>query len=148
MEAIEAAEVAQNCFRDMMQGKFDGIEAKLDPLYNHMSSHVKMQKDRIGGNMAIAQAVFSRSQRIKIRKILGPDLIFIVLNMTKECTKKRIEARHGTSIPEDFVNLLVKYAEFCEPAGEDEENTYNLTISENMSKDDVVEKVLKIVNSE
>ena len=45
------------------------------------------------------------------------------------------------------MNVLVKYAEMCEPAGDDEENAFNVTISEDMSKDDVVKKVLEIVNN-
>ena len=98
--------------------------------------------------MAIAQAVFSRRQRDKLRKIIGPDLVFIVLNMTKECQMKRIKGRHGDSpMLEEFMRVLVKYAEMCEPAGDDEENAFNVTISEDMSKDDVVKKVLEVVNN-
>ena len=98
--------------------------------------------------MAIAQAVFSRRQRDKLRKILGPDLVFIVLNMTKECQMKRIKGRHGDSnMLEEFMRVLMKYAEMCEPAGDDEENAFNVTISEDMSKDDVVKKVLEVVNN-
>ena len=124
------------------------MEENLNPLYDQMSKHVMIQRKRIGGDMAIAQAVFSRRQRDKIREIIGPDLIFIVLNMAKECQKKRIQGRHGDSgMLEEFMRVLVKYAEMCEPAGDDEENAFNVTISEDMSKDDVVKKVLEIVNS-
>ena len=131
----------------MWAGKYDAVEETLNPLYDQMSNHVMIQRKRLGGDMAIAQAVFSRRQRDKLRKIIGPDLVFIVLNMTKECQKKRIQGRHGNSMPEEFMVVLVKYAEMCEPAGDDEENAFNVTISEDMSKDDVVKKVLEIVNN-
>ena len=45
---------------------------------------------RLGGKWAIAQAVFNRSQRDQIKKDLGPDLNFIVLNLTRECQLKRV----------------------------------------------------------
>ena len=41
--------------------------------------------------------------------------------------------------------MLIKYAALCEPAGEDEENAYNLDIDENMTRDDVMKKLLEIV---
>ena len=130
----------------MWAGKYDAVEETLNPLYDQMSNHVMIQRKRLGGDMAIAQAVFSRKQRDKLRKIIGPDLVFIVLNMTKECQMKRIKGRHGDSpMLEEFMRVLVKYAEMCEPAGDDEENAFNVTISEDMSKDDVVKKVLEVV---
>ena len=132
----------------MWAGKYDAVEETLNPLYDQMSNHVMIQRKRLGGDMAIAQAVFSRRQRDKLRKIIGPDLVFIVLNMTKECQMKRIKGRHGDSnMLEEFMRVLMKYAEMCEPAGDDEENAFNVTISEDMSKDDVVKKVLEIVNN-
>ena len=60
--------------------------------------------------MAIAQAINSSKQRDKLRKMIGPELIFIVLSMSKECQMKRIKARHGEDFPEDFMNLLIKAA--------------------------------------
>ena len=41
--------------------------------------------------------------------------------------------------------MLVKLYALYEPAGDDEENAYNVTITEDMSPDDVVERVLEIV---
>ena len=96
-----------------MAGKFDNVEESLNPMYKHMASHVVMQRKRFGGSMAIAQAVFSRTQRDKLRKIIGPDLVFIVLNMTKECQRKRIKGRHGDTMPDSFLEILYKYAELC-----------------------------------
>ena len=40
--------------------------------------------------------------------------------------------------------MLNKIHELHEPAGDDEENAFNLTITENMSPDDVIQKVLEI----
>ena len=82
-------------FQELIQGNLDSVEEELEPMYEQMSKHIVLQRKRLGGNMAIAQAVFSRGQRERIRKMIGPDLVFIVMNLTKECQLKRVESRHG-----------------------------------------------------
>ena len=47
-----------------------------------------------------------RRGRDLCREILGSDVVFIVLNMTKSCQKKRIEARHG--VGSGVENMLIK----------------------------------------
>ena len=42
------------------------------------------------------------------------------------------------------MNVMIKWAEMCEPAGEDEVNAYNLDITGDMTKEEVVQKVLEI----
>ena len=96
--------------------------------------------------MAVAQAIYSRKQRDSMRKILGPECTFIVLNMSRECQKKRVTERHGEDANEDFMNMLIKFAAMYEPAGEDEENAYNVEITEDMSREDVIQKILDIVD--
>ena len=63
-------------FQELINGKMDGIEDELEPMYEEMSKHIALQRKRLGGNMAIAQAVFSRGQRERIGKMIGPDLVF------------------------------------------------------------------------
>ena len=130
----------------MMQGKFDKerIEDGCKPFYEEMAKDLIKQRKRIGGDWAIAQAVFSRNQREFIREKVGSGLVFIVLNLTKECQLHRVKARHGDSMGDVFLNLMVKYAALCEPAGEDEENAYNITITEDMTRDDVIKKIVEI----
>ena len=132
-------------FKEMMAGKFDNLEVALQPMYENMAKSVKKQKERLGGNMAIAQAVFTRSQRDSLRKLVGPDLVFIVLNMSKECQIKRVKGRHGDTLGDQFMNILIKYAELCEPAEYDEENAYNVMITDDMNRDDVLQKIIEIV---
>ena len=124
-----------------------GDGSAMEPFYMVMAEDLVKQRNRLGGDWAIAQAVFSRKQREYLRQQLGPNLVFVVLNLTKECQKKRVESRHGDSLGEDFLVVLEKYAELCEPAGEDEENAYNLDIDENMTRDDVIKKLLDIVEN-
>ena len=113
-----------------------------------MANDVLKQRKRIGGDWSIAFAVFSRKQRDIIRNILGPDVIFMVLNLTKDCTKKRLASRHGDSdVADKFTTRLLEFTKFYEKAGEDEENTFNIIIEEDMNADNVIDKVKYIIKT-
>ena len=113
-----------------------------------MANDILKQRSRIGGDWSIAFACFSRQQRELIRKILGPDVIFIVMSLTKETTMKRLQGRFGEDENgELFTNQFLAIYEKYEEAGDDEMNSYNLTIDENMSIDDVNDKVISIIES-
>ena len=113
-----------------------------------MANDILKQRQRIGGDWSIAFAVFSRKQRDIIRKILGPDVIFMVLNLTKDCTKKRLASRHGDSdVADKFTTRLLEFTKFYEKAGEDEENTFNIIIEEDMNADNVIDKVMDIIKT-
>ena len=113
-----------------------------------MANDILKQRQRIGGDWSIAFAVFSRKQRDIIRKILGPDVIFVVLNLTKDCTKKRLAGRHGDGDAGDKItNILLEMHKFYEKAGEDEENAFNIMIEEDMNSDDVNDKVMDIIKT-
>ena len=146
-EKIRAISTANDFFQMMSTtGKFEGMEEKLKPMYDEMAIEIAKQRKRLGGDWAVAQAVFSRNQRTMLRRVLGPDLVFIVLNMTKECQMHRIKSRHGDSMGGDIINIMLAYFDLCEPAGEDEKNAFNVTITEDMNRDDVMKQILEIAN--
>ena len=76
---------------------------------------------------------------------MGPELVFLVLNLTKECQKKRIEMRHPGS--EEVAEIFNKMFDGFEPAGNDEPNAYNVTIEDGMSPDDVLKTVVDIISN-
>jgi predicted RNase H-like nuclease len=55
-----------------------------------IAKDVGVQKKRIGGNFAVAHAVNNQELREYIRQIV-PDVIFIILTLTKETQRKRIQ---------------------------------------------------------
>ena len=74
--------------------------------------------------------------------------LFIVLNLTEDCTKKRLSSRHGEGEGRDrFTKMCLALHKVYEKAGEDEENAYNIMIEEDMNADDVVDKVINIINT-
>ena len=123
----------------------DEMEEAYGPMYECMASDISKQRKRLGGNWAIAQAVFSRNQRDFLRKAIGPDLVFIVLNMSTECQLNRVKKRHGDSLGDSMIDMLANYSKFCEPAGADEENAVNITITDEMTPNDVVQEIISIV---
>ena len=107
-----------------------------------IANDILKQRQRIGGDWSIAFGISSRKQRDIIRKILGPDVIFMVLNITKDCAKNRLVARHGMTL-----NTLIEMHKIYEKAGEDEENAFNLMIEDNMNADNVIDKVMDIIKT-
>ena len=145
LDTINIREEACKAFVAAEQGQLDGLEEKWGPQYQELGKDIARQRKRLGGDWAIAQAVFTRAQRDALRKIIGPDLVFIVLQMTKECQIKRLQTRHGTGDVDEFLKQLNAIYELYEPASDDEENAYNIIITEDMSIDGVMEKVLEII---
>ena len=133
-----------------MSGDFEDLkpfEEKVQPHFEEMSNHIIQQRTRLGGDMVIAKAVFSRYQRNNLQKILGPDLVFINLSMTEDCRNKRIMKRHGgDNCPQKIVDFFSKIIKLYESTGENEENTYDVIITEDMSPSDVTHKIIEIIN--
>merc|ERR1712062_203419 len=117
--------------------------AKLTKFYTLLCENILSEQKRIGGDFAIAHAVLTREIRDHIRNILGTKLVFVVLHMSKEDQEARIKARHGDA--KSFVERLVKMYDLFEPACEDESNTINCMITKDMTRDDVIEKIIQLV---
>ena len=70
--------------------------------------------------------------------------VFVTLSLTEECLLKRVAARHpevaGMGIPPPLARVISEY----EPAGDDEENAYDVVVTEGMTKEDVLAEVLKV----
>ena len=128
-----------------MAGKFENIDEGFAPCIEVLGKEIMHHQSRLGGNMAVALAIFSKKQRQALRETIGPNLVTFVLNMTKEAAKKRLMERHGGSLPEETLDMLNKIHDFHELADEDEENTFNLTITEDMSPQDVLEQAKEIL---
>ena len=118
---------------------------KIKPFYTSMAKDVAAQKKRIGGNFSIAEAVPSRAFRDHIRQTI-PDCIFITLTMTKKAQMKRIRARHGDG-SEGMLEVLSNIYELYELPGENEPNTFNVDITDDMKPQDVMKKVLDILEN-
>ena len=75
---------AETEYQKLSTGNTDAIDwDKVKPFIGNMAKDIKVQKEHLGGDFVIAQAITSRDMRDHIRTIL-PDTIFIILSMTQE----------------------------------------------------------------
>ena len=126
----------------MCQGMKYNLE-KVRNLYTSMCLDIAKEQQRIGGNWAVAQAVPTRALRDHIRSQMGKNLIFIVLHMSKEDQISRLMARHGDD--ENLVKQFSNIFDVFEPAGDGEPNTIHIEVTKDMSRDNVVEKIIRSV---
>ena len=112
------------------------------PLLKIMCREIAKQHRRLGGDFAVAHLVMSRKSRDFCRAAC-PNVVFITLDLTESCQQKRLKGRHGGQNAEPFKKLFQDF----EPAKDEEENAYKVKISEDMTKEDVMHKVLEIIKS-
>jgi len=114
----------------------------LKMFYEALSEDIAIERKRIGGDWAVAGVAMNKEVRDIIRSTLGPNVIFVVLNMNQDDVKERLEARHKGHA--GGLNMLMTMFKICESANDvDEEKAINIMITKDMSKQDVVEKILQ-----
>ena len=143
-ERIDAVDSGKNHLIEMLKGNEYDIE-KLTKLYSLMGEDITRERKRLGGDWVIAHGVPLRKFRDYIRAILGPDLVFVVLNMTKEDQMERVVGRTGDDFQE-MNDILLKSYKLCEPAIEGEPNAIDVFVTKNMSRDEVAERILMLIN--
>merc|ERR1712179_463823 len=114
-----------------------------DDYYRLMCEDIKQEKERIGGDWAVAQCVLTRNMRDVIRENLGTGFVFVLLEMDGEDALERLTNRHKGN--EKAIEMLKKYQERCEPAEDDEENVVTVKVTRDMSPQDVVHKTLQMI---
>jgi len=142
-ERIDCVATGLNPFMDFIEGREYDLE-KVCGFYSAMSKDIANEQKRIGGDFVIAQAVPTRKIRDFIRNQMGENLIFVVLHMTKEDQMERIIKRHGDA-NENLVEKMTKCHEVFEPAEDDEKNAIHCLITKDMSRDEVVEKIVQLL---
>ena len=142
---MEAFLKARECGKRFMEeGALEAWDEMLTgSMMEIICENIMKQKQRFGGDLAVAYATPTRRQRDFIRKCLGSSsLVFVVLNMSRECQEKRLKARHAIEGDEEDVKFLTKLFDFYEKPGEGEPDAVNVCVSDVMTVQDVVEEVL------
>ena len=144
-DRIDAINLGVKDFMAMIKGE-DFEKKNVEAFYTAMCKDINSERKRMGGDWVVAQAVPTRELREHIRKELGPDMIFVVLDMTREDQMKRILQRHGENEEQStVVDWLTKLYDLFEPATEDENNTLDVKVTNDMSREDVVQKILDML---
>ena len=134
-----------------------------------MALNVLKHKNRLGGNFAVAFALPTRVLRDSCKEVLGDQLIFVCLRLTKEANAKRIgnvqfsimfcqfqtksdllflATRHADS-DEETLKGLMEYLngiyDLYEDTQEDEGNCVTVHIGPEDDKEAVMNNILKAV---
>ena len=143
---IKAVQDGNQLFQDLSKGSQIDLERSSN-FYTHVALNVKSEKERIGGNWIVAQAVPKRSLRDLIRKVLGPDLVFVLLNLTKETQKQRIEARNGGDDNDNagITDWIAKMYDQFEGKEDDEPGTFSIDVTADMTQEQVVNQILSLI---
>ena len=168
-------------------GMMKGLDINMDALkgfYRELAMDIKTQKERIGGDWAVAHVLIHREIRdmircvvelcltivrflfhfIYFRDILGPELVIINLTMTNEDRNKRLMERHEGNEQiakimkvhlflcfqrkSKIVNTLIfKNQDFKEvlKKGGDKSDMKELEVTADMSREDVLNGILHII---
>ena len=141
-DRIDAGATAEAEFDNLQKGQPYDLE-KLCDIWSIMAKDVLRERKRMGGDWAVVHAVPKRNMRDHLRKALGPDLIFVVLHMTKEDQDRRIKGRHGDNEAGGGLNdYLTDLYKVYEPATEDEPNALDIRVTPEMTPDDVIAKIM------
>ena len=122
-----------------------GEDYNLEEFYSIMCEDILKERKRVGGDWAVAQAVPTRKLRDLIKSKLGPDLLFVVLDLDEDLHRERLSPRIelvGKERTEMWLNMKLRY----EPVDDNEENAVDMKITREMEPDDVVAKIMKKLN--
>ena len=111
-------------------------------LYRLMCNEIKTEREKIGGNWIVNQAVSIKEYRDVAREVLGPDLKFVILTLDESEKEKRIKKRHG-SVNDGVMNYLKELQSLYKPSEPEELNTFNILITEEMTPEDVAAAILE-----
>ena len=143
-EAVKACvEIGPELPKMMAGAPYD--QEKCIRFYTEMAKDVQVQMQRIGGTFAVAHAIPNKKFRNVIRDILGDQVIFVSLVLSRETNIKRCEARHSKGDKEmqkSFLDAMTKMFETFEPIQKDEKKSVNVIIEPEMTRDNVVDEIL------
>ena len=117
--------------------------------YKEMAKFILKEKNKIGGDWVVAQAVPTRSMRDAVKEVLGDQCIFVTLHLSQETNAKRVDKRFSSvSAAEDvkkmYSDICNKMYQVFEQAGQDEINTFNLDVEPDMNISQVTDTILKL----
>ena len=145
---------------DIMTGREFDIETMLE-FYRHLALDIKREKERIGGDFAVATVLMNRETRDQLRRILGDQLVIVLLTMSMEERRERILVRHsGDKATADRMDVRLQFCKhlfilknisqhftrLMKPLEKDEPNCWEVKVTGDMSRTEVVEEILRSIS--
>ena len=135
-------------YREILRG--NPVDPKIwKDFYDILCEDVLKEREKLGGNWVIGQAVYSKAARDTIRKRLGDDLIMVVLesredDLQLERLAKRAlgSGKVSKEVLEESKMKLSKLTGGQDKVEEDEPNTFVIMITNEMTPHDVAQQAL------
>ena len=140
---IDAVNVGGEEFGKLMTGQ-DFNTKNTEQYYSALCKDIRIEKKRMGGNWVVAQAVPTKHLRDHIKKELGDNVIFIILDMKKDDQRKRIIARHGEG--GGFLETLVNIYDRFESPSQEEKDVITINVNNDMSRDNLVDEIVEYIS--
>ena len=129
-------------FKKLMKGQILDVD-ETEKYYSALCKDIISEKRRIGGNWVVTQAVPTKNLRKHIKKELGNGVVFILLNVLDDDKLRFFRSRHGAGAA--LFKRLDKIYDRFEPASEDEKDVITINVFEDMTPDELVERILALV---
>mmetsp|Transcript_12151 Transcript_12151/g.25018 ORF Transcript_12151/g.25018 Transcript_12151/m.25018 type:complete len:230 (+) Transcript_12151:165-854(+) len=113
----------------MQASQGDAVDFEVwEDFYRELCADVLQERQRLGSgrNFVVAQAVYSARARELIRSLLGPDLVFVVLNLAPELQARRLAERFA--LPPSQHGSMLRYCRGFEAATEHERRTVSMQV--------------------
>ena len=135
------------CYARVFRGEDYDMEDYKE-FYGMLCENIKKERKRIGGDWVVAKTASKRETRDFIRSCLGPELVFVVLIMEEEERKKRILRRSigDARVTEEILERMLAAPKHFDPLEEDEENGVQIMVTDQMTEEDVANKILQMVS--
>ena len=130
-------------FKYMLEGEQFDFN-KVARFYSEMCKDILKERKRMGGDFVIAHAVPTRALRDHIRKELDCDITFVVKNMSRKDQLTRIKGKQG--FQKSLTEMFLKAYNVYEHAQDDEPNTIDLLVTNDMTPNDVADKIITMLD--
>ena len=146
-ERVEAVDAGYAYLAKAISG--EPVDTSLgDKFYGAIAKNIVYERQRIGGDWIIAQGVGQKVHRDVIRQIIGPDLLFITLALSPEAQNQRLSTRYegmSDEAKQGAIAMFEATLKHFEPGTDDEDNTVHIEITPEMSREDVLNIILKTI---
>ena len=140
-DRLNAATKMEEYFSALTKGNLKIDLGKI--VYRSMAENIKSEKARIGGDWVVAQAVASKVLRDEIRKVLGPELIFVFLDVRKDTLSRRLKQRYGDN--SSLFDTVFKLSNMYDGASPEESNSITITVDDTTTVEDVIKCIMQKV---
>ena len=113
-----------------------------DQYFTLMAENILKERNRVGGDWIAVYAMPKRADRDIMRKVLGDDLTFVVLDISLDLVNERLSGRGNGE-----THLAKQHYKF-EPAQDDEPNTIGFEIKKGVTREENAKQIYDLLMNE